>query len=69
MVIFGLSNTSHVAYSLEARIAFSHLFFKDWDPSHETLPYPPAIGSYALYTKSDFFDHIAHLLTQVAKLV
>ena len=66
LVIFGHSRTSHVEFLEKSNLAFRHLYLKDWNPSYETLPYPPASGPYAIYTIEEFYDYANHALKQVS---
>lgn len=52
----------------ESNITFHHLFVQHWDSSEETLPYPPATGDFAVYTKQDFMSSINYAITQVEEI-
>lgn len=58
LCLFANSRYTHVNYTWDNRIAFSHLFLKDWDPIREVDTYPPATGPMALYKVEEFFDTI-----------
>ena len=63
--MFGISRSSHVDFLEKSNIAFKHLFLKDWDPAYETMPYPPAMGEFAVYTIPDFYKMLDFALNQV----
>lgn len=56
LCLFAHSRYNHINYTWDNRIAFSHLFLKGWDSSREVESYPPAVGPFALYQKTEFFD-------------
>lgn len=58
LVQFGAQRSEIVDYFEQNHRALQHLLLKDWDPSYETMPYPPATGAYALYTVEDLLDYI-----------
>ena len=49
----------------ETNLTFHHLFLQNWDASQETLPYPQAMGDFAVYTKEDFVQSINYAVIQV----
>jgi len=63
--MFGMSRSSHVNFLEKSNIAFKHLFLKDWNPAYETMPYPPAMGAFAVYTIPDFYKMVNFALQQV----
>ena len=63
---FGFSRSSHVNFLEKSNIAFKHLYLKDWNPSFETLPYPPATGTYALYTIPKVYESIDYAMERVS---
>lgn len=69
MFSLGSQRTSFVDYEHKTKIALQHLMFAGWDPSYETLPYPPATGQYALYKKDDLIYHINHAMSMVSAVV
>jgi hypothetical protein len=54
-----------VNYTWDNKIAFSHLFLKDWDTSREITSYPPTTGPLAVYTKEDFYQYIDFAVKRV----
>ncbi|KAK3091912.1 hypothetical protein FSP39_023650 [Pinctada imbricata] len=67
LVIFGYERSEFVDYVEKNNIALKHLFLKDWDNSYETMPYPPAIGTYAIYTVEELKEHINFALERFYK--
>ena len=63
--MFGFARSSHVDFLEKSNVAYRHLFLEGWDPSFETLPYPPATGTYAIYTKPAFYKKIDWALERV----
>jgi hypothetical protein len=57
-----------VEYVEKNNIAMKHIFLEKWDPSFETMPYPPATGVYAIYTATELMDHINFAIKQVRSL-
>lgn len=62
----GLQRYEFVDYQQKTNLALSHIMFKGWDPSWETMPYPATTGQYALYKTQDFFDHLNFAMTNVS---
>ncbi|XP_005099929.2 mucolipin-3 [Aplysia californica] len=58
VVIFGAQRETMVEYFEGSDLSFKHLLLNGWDPSYETMPYPPATGQYAIYTLGDLLDHM-----------
>ncbi|XP_076462043.1 mucolipin-3-like [Babylonia areolata] len=58
LVQFGAQRSDIVEYFEQNQKALEHLLLKNWDPSYETMPYPPATGDYALYSVDDLLDYI-----------
>ena len=52
-------------YVEKNNIALKHIYLEKWDPSYETMPYPPATGPYAIYTKNELHQHINFAMRQV----
>jgi hypothetical protein len=65
LCLFASSRYTHVNYTWDNRIAFSHLFLKDWDPIREVDTYPPATGPMALYKVDEFFSTIDYAVLGV----
>lgn len=57
LVTFGLSNEMMVTFKDDNLMTFRHLFLKGYK-DHRS-------GSYALYTKSDLYDHIYFIIDKV----
>ncbi|KAF7280560.1 hypothetical protein GWI33_005761 [Rhynchophorus ferrugineus] len=58
LCLFAYSRYNHINYTWDNKIAFSHLFLKDWDATREANSYPPSIGPLAVYKEGDFYDTI-----------
>lgn len=58
IVQFGGQRSDVVEYFEHNQRALKHLLLRNWDPSYETMPYPPATGKYALYTVNDLLDYV-----------
>ena len=63
--MFGYERALFVEYVEKNNIAMKHMYLKNWDPSFETMPYPPATGVYAIYTASELVEHINFAMTEV----
>lgn len=57
LVSFGLSNEMMVTFKDENLMTFRHLFLKGYKDHR--------LGSYALYTKADVYDHIYYIINRV----
>ncbi|KAK7101273.1 mucolipin-3-like isoform X2 [Littorina saxatilis] len=68
LVQFGYQRGEVVEFFERSQKALSHLMLKDWDPSYETMPYPPATGTYALYSVDALLDHIDYAWGQYHNL-
>lgn len=64
LVMFGYQRALFVEYVEKNNIAMKHMYLLKWDPSFETMPYPPATGLYAIYTATDLVDHINFAMNQ-----
>uniref|UniRef100_A0A4W6FLX8 Mucolipin TRP cation channel 1a n=1 Tax=Lates calcarifer TaxID=8187 RepID=A0A4W6FLX8_LATCA len=60
LVLFGLSNQVVVTFKEENTMTFKHLFLKDYDESSD--------DSFAVYTRSDVYDHIFYAVEQYLAL-
>ncbi|XP_062260126.1 mucolipin-3 [Platichthys flesus] len=60
LVSFGLSNEMMVTFKDENLTAFRHLFLKRYKEHR--------LGGYALYTKSDVYDHIQYIINRFISL-
>ena len=66
LCLFAHSRYNHINYTWDNRIAFSHLFLRGWDSSREVESYPPSVGPFALYEKTEFFDTIDYAVNGYA---
>ncbi|XP_067949034.1 mucolipin-3-like isoform X2 [Watersipora subatra] len=64
IITFAEERSSFERFSQRNQISFHHLFLKDWDSGREVPPYPPASGPYAVYSRSELYEHINHVLYQ-----
>lgn len=62
LCLFAHQRYTHVNYTWDNRIAFSHLFLRGWDDTSEVDAYPPAKGPLALYVGEDFYDTIDYAI-------
>ncbi|XP_073347769.1 mucolipin-3 [Pagrus major] len=60
LVSFGLSNEMMVTFKDENLVTFRHLFLKGYKDHR--------LGSYALYTKDDVYDHIYYVINRYTNL-
>ena len=49
-------------------LILQHLFLNGWDPTREIHAYPPALGTYALYRQSEFYDFVDFAVNNLQKL-
>ncbi|ESO94525.1 hypothetical protein LOTGIDRAFT_118439 [Lottia gigantea] len=68
VVIFAGQRSGTVDYFERNKLALKHIFLKNWEAAYETMPYPPAVGNYAVYTKQDLIDHIDHIMQQYYRI-
>lgn len=68
LCLFAHSRYNHINYTGDNRFAFSHLFLRNWDSSREVESYPPAVGPFALYLKSEFFDTVQYAVNGYANV-
>ena len=68
LALFGFDRGAHVDFLEKSNIAFKHLFLQNWEPSYETMPYPPATGAFAVYTIPNFYESVNFAQKQVRKL-
>ncbi|CAD7005200.1 mucolipin-3 [Ceratitis capitata] len=68
LCLFAHSRYNHINYTWDNRIAFSHLFLRGWDSSREVESYPPSVGPFALYEKSEFYDTIDYAVLGYANM-
>lgn len=62
LIQFGYSRSSFVEFTSSTLRTMQHLYLRDWSNSYETMPYPPAIGKYALYKIDVIEDHFNYAL-------
>jgi len=62
LCVIGSNRSSHVSFLEKSTVAFKHLYLYNWDPTYETLPYPPASGPYAVYTIPDFYECVNYAM-------
>ncbi|KAG5455200.1 Mucolipin-3 [Clonorchis sinensis] len=67
LIVFGQDRSAHVSFGENSRLAFSHLYLRDWNPQYETLDYPPASGPYAAYQQDEFYLMLGYTITQFNK--
>ncbi|XP_034558529.1 mucolipin-3 [Notolabrus celidotus] len=60
LVSFGLSNEMMVTFKEQNLMTFRHLFLKGYKDHH--------LGSYALYTKADVYDHMYYIINRYINL-
>lgn len=65
LIQFGYSRSSFVEFSEKSTRAMKHLYLKEWDNSYETMPYPPAIGKYAIYQTDQIAEYVNFAMEQV----
>lgn len=58
LCLFAHSRYTHVNYTWDNRVSFSHLFLNGWDASREVTSYPPGSGPLAIYVQKDFYETI-----------
>ncbi|GFS01561.1 mucolipin-3-like [Elysia marginata] len=68
IIIFGSQRQSVVEFFENSNLAFKHLLLLKWDPSYETMPYPPSTGKYAIYDLPFLYDHLNYAMDQYHKL-
>lgn len=68
LCLYAHSRYNHVNYTWDNRVAFSHLFLRNWDATLEVESYPPATGPLALYVQNDFFETIDYAIAGYANL-
>ncbi|KAM7540889.1 hypothetical protein Aperf_G00000046189 [Anoplocephala perfoliata] len=64
LLLLGSLSSTHVNYSERAQLTFRHLYLYKWDPQYETLPYPPSVGEYAIYSREDFYESLGFAMRQ-----
>ncbi|XP_062591240.1 mucolipin-3-like [Saccostrea cucullata] len=64
LIMFGYERALFVEYVELNNIAMKHMYLLKWDPSFETMPYPPATGRYAIYSANDLIDHVNFAMKQ-----
>ncbi|VDM22920.1 unnamed protein product [Hydatigera taeniaeformis] len=62
LILFGTLSSTRVSYGERAQVTFRHLYFREWDPQFETLPYPPSTGVYGFYTRDEFYEGLGFAL-------
>ncbi|CAG9767768.1 unnamed protein product [Ceutorhynchus assimilis] len=68
LCLYAYSSYNHVNYTWDNKIAFSHLFLKDWDATREVNVYPPAVGPLAIYRQENFFKTLDYAYENYANL-
>lgn len=68
LCLFAQNRYSHVNYTWDNKVAFSHLFLKGWDATREVNSYPPALGPLAIYYTETFYSTIDYAVVGYANL-
>ncbi|XP_076441148.1 mucolipin-3-like [Babylonia areolata] len=68
LVDFGRQRSDVVEYFEHNQKTLKHLLLKDWDTGFETMPYPPATGTYALYSVDQLLDAVQFTWSQYHNL-
>ncbi|KAF5269959.1 hypothetical protein FQR65_LT05758 [Abscondita terminalis] len=68
LCLFANSRYTHVDYTWDNRVTFSHIFLNGWDPSREINSYPPSAGPLAIYKSKEFFETIDYALNGYERL-
>jgi len=66
--VLGSQRSGYVDFVDKTRIALKHIMFENWQDSYETLPYPAATGTYALYKEEDLISHLNYAMKNVCIL-
>lgn len=62
LILFAHDAERHSSFDYKNIVTFRHLYLKDWDPTLETMPYPPTRGPFAIYTYEELYDKVDFLL-------
>uniref|UniRef100_T1J1M4 Uncharacterized protein n=1 Tax=Strigamia maritima TaxID=126957 RepID=T1J1M4_STRMM len=65
-VMFGNTSYSHITFVHGNSLSLSHYFLYNWDATRDVTVYPPAASSYAVYTKTEFYEHINYAVARYA---
>jgi mucolipin 3/mucolipin len=69
VIQFGAQRSDVVEFFERNLRAVEHLMLKNWDVAYETLPYPPASGEYAVYSRTNLFNYIENAWEKVSAAV
>ncbi|KAK5641988.1 hypothetical protein RI129_008155 [Pyrocoelia pectoralis] len=68
LCLFANNRYTHINYTWDNRVTFSHLFLNGWDSSREINSYPPSAGPLAIYKREEFFQTIEYALDAYVNL-
>ncbi|KAK3104183.1 hypothetical protein FSP39_025099 [Pinctada imbricata] len=68
LIAFANDRSQFAKYLERNNIAMKNLLLKDWITFYETMPYPPATGTYAIYTVEDLVSSINHTLHKISTI-
>uniref|UniRef100_A0A1Q3FDF2 Putative mucolipin-3 n=1 Tax=Culex tarsalis TaxID=7177 RepID=A0A1Q3FDF2_CULTA len=68
LCLFAHSRYTHVNYTWDNTITFSHLFLRGWDITMEVSTYPPETGPLSVYVIEDFFKTVDYAIDGYANL-
>uniref|UniRef100_A0A182I3W4 Mucolipin extracytosolic domain-containing protein n=1 Tax=Anopheles arabiensis TaxID=7173 RepID=A0A182I3W4_ANOAR len=68
LCLFAHSRYTHVNYTWDNTVTFSHLFLRGWDITMEVNNYPPETGPLSVYMIDEFFKTIDYAAAGYANL-
>lgn len=68
LCLFANNRYTHINYTWDNRVTFSHLFLNGWESSREVNSYPPSTGPLGIYKVAEFFETIDYALDAYVNL-
>lgn len=68
LCIFGSDGYVYELQKQNMGSSFRHMFLKDWTAIRDVVSYPPSTGPYAVYTKSNFYENVNHVVKTYANI-
>jgi hypothetical protein len=68
LCLFAHSRYSHINFTYDNQVSFSHLFLRGWESGMEVTSYPPETGPLSVYVKDDFYETINFAATGYSNL-
>ncbi|XP_064476175.1 mucolipin-2-like [Ornithodoros turicata] len=68
VIVFGCASSAFQEQHRNTRMTLEHLLLKGWDTARDVLIYPPPQGPYAVYTVTEFYEHVEYVVQHYSSI-